>query len=131
MPCKKSVKGFRERQRATGGCVDCVKQAVSGKIRCKEHLKKQVKYRMEFKKEQKAMGLCLDCHNPVVHGHRYCEKHLKSKAERQKKTRIRLKEKGICTHCYGPLDRDDRLQCVNCRERIYNNDVRGCSKKIV
>lgn len=87
-----------------------------------------------YKNRHREQGLCVNCSEKAYPNNRLCLKHIRSRQktlqEYRDKNRLKINqqineikrkrvEDGLCFTCGGPRDRDDRKNCVNCREHLY------------
>ena len=114
---------YRNKKKALGLCVNCVRPAVKGRTRCQECLERDNNYQNERRRNMVKNNRCVQCGTPVKSGTR-CKVCAQKKRSSIKERLSNIKrKKGIaeyrranrlCTHCGVALLDDEGATCINC-----------------
>jgi len=101
---------------------------------------KKTEWKRLERARKRVKGECYDCKHPAHYDSTRCLKHLDLNARKEaewkarnakqvreynQKKKARHKEEGRCTACGCQLDEYDSLtKCMNCNQRIYNEDYK-------
>lgn len=107
---------LRAWKRSHGLCLDCMKSAQAGTVRCEEcriqHNQRTARRVIRLRQERKALGLCGSCGGPGEDGYADCSSCRQKIRARHRKAL----QRGVCGNCRGVLADSRFKDCQACRE---------------